>query len=114
ASYLEPPGAVMMRRATNTAGLATLGMIVLSVPLAALAQEAPKPTAPKVTVVGFRDLSDGQDCDPVEARYGRCVEEVRIVGKEHVYTSFLTSDRQTLARLSSMGQLYGWMWDDLA
>lgn len=102
----------MSRRATKTAGLATLGTVGLLLSLVASAQEAP--STPSVTVIGFRDLPDGQDCDPVEARYGRCVEEVRFVGQEHVYTSFLTSDVEAHARLSSMGELYGWLWDDLA
>lgn len=91
----------------------SLGLLAVLASTSALAQEEEAKT-PQVTVLGFQDLADGQNCLPVLARYGRCVEEVQFTDVEDMFRLHTPTERQNNAALRNMGKLYAWMWDDLA
>ncbi len=69
---------------------------------------------PKVLVMGFEATSD-QECNPLLARYGRCVEEVRFVDHEALWKPESTDvARAEVARWINTGELYATIWEDLA
>lgn len=78
----------------------------------ARAQDGPIQRVPRVTVVGFQDLDDGHDCGEVVSRYGRCVEEVQFRDLDQVFS--VHPREQDPDRLTAYGELYSWIWDDLA
>ena len=53
------------------------------------------------------------DCDPVEARYGECIEEVRFEPLLNASGTFERPDRAITARARSTSDLNAWMWEDL-
>jgi hypothetical protein len=85
----------------------------------ALAQDAPAEeaegpppvSAPTLRAVGFRDLDDGRDCDLLEARYGRCIEEVAFSSPWDVEGE---AGKEDYARWLNTSELYLEMWDDMA
>ncbi len=74
---------------------------------------APAREAPALVAVGFQDRQDDRDCDPVEARFGRCIEEVTFVDDHAAWTA-APSDPLTRARWRTTATLYAQTWEDLA
>ena len=108
------------------AALALAVLLIVAVP--AGAQEAPKVEAPAIggeegeeeegvapglRVVGFRDRAGTGDCDPIEARFGRCVEEVDFVDLLPAWSKAEASPAQ-LVLWRNTSVLYAQLWEDMA
>ena len=67
--------------------------------------------APDVRVIGFQDLPG--DCDPMDARFGECIEEVRFVDMVPAFSNLPASGTQK-AQWRNSSQLYAELWEDIA
>lgn len=79
---------------------------------AAPAEAPPARKAPPVAVIGFQDRADDADCDPVEARHGRCVERVDLL--DPATASAGQGDHSTLAAWRTVSRLSWKLWEDMA
>jgi hypothetical protein len=96
---------------TNIARLPLLaGLFVSS---AALAQDRPSPS-PTVLVVGFEDDATDDDCNPVLARYGRCVERVAFTDLSTAWDEDLPSSDKEKPLFRATSSLYAQLWEDLS
>ncbi len=99
-------------------------LMVVGVPVSA--QEAPEVKvpgaddeaeeegiAPSLRVIGFRDRPGTGDCDAIEARFGRCVEEVDFVNLLPAWSANEASAAQLSLWLNT-SVLYAQLWEDLA
>jgi len=67
--------------------------------------------APDVRVLGFHDLEG--DCDPMDARFGDCIEEVRFVDMIPAFSGVPATSTQK-AQWRNTSQLYAELWEDIA
>ncbi|MFH1467669.1 MAG: hypothetical protein ABIO70_25005 [Pseudomonadota bacterium] len=75
--------------------------------------EEPPPLVPQVHVLGFEDLPGSGDCDPIAARFGRCVERVQFVPLGNVFAKGDRLSAYQRAHWRNVGTLYAELWEDL-
>jgi len=111
-------------------------LLLLLLPGLALAQDASKDKdaekeallpSPSYRIISFEDIPGSPDCDPLAARFGACIEEVRFLSDKGLWEPRralteeeadddelqLSIDRRRNV-LSTVSRLHAYFWEDLA
>ncbi len=81
---------------------------------AAALEAATNALAPTVRWLGFADRSDDQECDPVEAAYGRCVELVDFLDMSAAWDEGSVPDKATRMLREDISHLSAQLWEGMA